>query len=152
MRIEFSVRRARLEDMAACAAILNDWIDETDWMPRIHSHEEVVQYYETEVFQNRKVLLVEMAGDVAAMAAVTNDNYISAFYVARDYRGRGAGAMLIRHAVAECGTVARLWTFQANAGARSFYARHGFVEIARTAGDNEEGLPEVLLERKVGEA
>jgi hypothetical protein len=38
-----------------------------------------------------------------------------------------------------------LWTFVANAGARRFYAREGFVEARRTEGENEEGLPDVLL-------
>lgn len=35
------------------------------------------------------------------------------------------------------------WTFAANAGARRFYERHGFVAIAVTDGDNEEGAPDV---------
>jgi putative acetyltransferase len=39
-----------------------------------------------------------------------------------------------------------LWTFQANEGARRFYAREGFAEVRMTEGDNEEGLPDVLLE------
>ena len=38
-----------------------------------------------------------------------------------------------------------LWTFVANEGARRFYAREGFVEVGRTEGENEEGLPDVLL-------
>ena len=38
-----------------------------------------------------------------------------------------------------------LWTFAANAAARRFYAAQGFVELRRTDGDNEEGLPDILL-------
>jgi hypothetical protein len=33
----------------------------------------------------------------------------------------------------------------ANEGARRFYARQGFVEIGRSEGENEEGLPDVLF-------
>jgi hypothetical protein len=36
-----------------------------------------------------------------------------------------------------------LWTFQANAGARRFYERHGLSPIATTDGDNEEAAPDV---------
>ena len=35
----------------------------------------------------------------------------------------------------------QLWTFQSNAGARRFYARHGFAEVEQTNGDNEEQAP-----------
>ena len=39
----------------------------------------------------------------------------------------------------------QLWAFQSNTGARRFYERHGFVEVRRTDGrDNEEGAPDVL--------
>ena len=39
----------------------------------------------------------------------------------------------------------RLWTFASNTGAQRFYARHGFVEVRRTDGrDNEERAPDVL--------
>jgi hypothetical protein len=41
----------------------------------------------------------------------------------------------------------RLYTFQANAGARRFYERHGFVPIEFTDGQaNEERCPDVLYE------
>lgn len=40
----------------------------------------------------------------------------------------------------------RLWTFEANVRARRFYERHGFVATGSTAGDNEEGAPDVLYE------
>src|SRR5258708_40372951 len=40
----------------------------------------------------------------------------------------------------------KLWTFAANVGARRFYERHGFVAIDATAGDNEEGAPDVCYE------
>ena len=36
-----------------------------------------------------------------------------------------------------------LWAFRSNTGARRFYERHGFVAVAFTEGDNEEGEPDV---------
>jgi GNAT superfamily N-acetyltransferase len=47
----------------------------------------------------------------------------------------------VRRWIAEC---LRLWTFESNLGAQRFYERHGFRPIERTAGDNEEGAPDIL--------
>ena len=44
------------------------------------------------------------------------------------------------------GSQHRLWTFEANVRARSFYDRHGFAATGATAGDNEEGAPDVRYE------
>jgi len=43
-----------------------------------------------------------------------------------------------------------LWTFVANGAARAFYRREGFREIRTTPGDNEEGLPDILLRWTAG--
>ena len=59
--------------------------------------------------------------------------------------GQGIGSRLLERAKAERPDGLDLWTFQANTGARRFYERHGFVEVARTDGDNEEGEPDIRL-------
>jgi ribosomal protein S18 acetylase RimI-like enzyme len=38
----------------------------------------------------------------------------------------------------------RLWTFESNFRAQRFYERHDFRARDRTAGDNEEGAPDIL--------
>ena len=48
--------------------------------------------------------------------------------------------------VSLCNCWLKLWTFEANVGARRFYESHGFVATRRTAGDNEEGAPDVCYE------
>lgn len=61
--------------------------------------------------------------------------------------GRGIGTVLLAHALASLGDAIRLYTFQANTGARRFYERQGFRVIAMTDGaGNEERCPDVLLE------
>ena len=146
MKIESHIRSARTQDMVRCAAILNEWIDETEWMPRIHSHEDVARHYRTEVIAARKVFVVEAGNQIAGMMAIASDHLVSALYVDRKFRGQGVGRLLLDRAKRECGSDVRLWTFQQNVAAQKFYAKQGFVEINRTDGDNEEGLPDLLLE------
>ena len=135
------IRRAVPEDAAACAAILNDWIDSRDWMPRVHTSEEVAAFYRDFVFKKREVWVV---GDPPEgyMSFDPEASEVMALYVRTP--GQGVGKALLDHA--KDGRAAlELWTFVANEGARRFYAREGFDEIKETEGDNEEGLPDVLL-------
>ncbi|WP_421858714.1 GNAT family N-acetyltransferase [Oricola sp.] len=135
------LRPGKPEDAAACAAILNDWIDDRPWMPRIHTCEEVEAFYRDFVFQKRQVWV---AGDPVEgfMALDPEHHMVTALYVATP--GQGIGRALLDHAKRGRDAL-ELWTFVANEDARRFYAREGFVEIRRTGGDNEESLPDVLL-------
>ena len=136
-----SLRPARPQDAAACAQILNDWIDATPWMPRVHAAEAVLQHYRDVVIPQRNVLVATQEGTVAGYLAIDEgEAEITSFYVR--HPGQGIGAALIQAAKTGRGQLS-LWTFQANDGARRFYARQGFREVARTTGENEEGLPDV---------
>ena len=146
MSITVSVRAARSQDMVACAEILNAWIDETPWMPRLHDPEGVVKHYRTEVAANRRTLVAVVESAIVGFATLSRDGFITALYVAPKFRRKGIGGLLLSRAKTELGAEARLWTFQANLASQAFYARHGFVESNRTSGDNEEGLPDILLE------
>ncbi|MEL6801114.1 MAG: GNAT family N-acetyltransferase [Pseudomonadota bacterium] len=136
------IREGRPEDAAACAAILNRWIDATPWMPRIHPTEDVERHYREDVFPRRTVWV---AGTpvVGFLAFDPESAVITALYVATP--GAGIGKTLIDHAKAKA-SVLTLWTFVANTGARSFYRREGFVHAERTEGDNEERLPDIRME------
>ncbi|MCV2356918.1 GNAT family N-acetyltransferase [Paucibacter sp. B2R-40] len=102
--------------------------------------------------------------------------WIDQLYIRPESVGQGVGAALLRSALAgarenpvlgppgaanqspsvglarydESGCMAkqvRLYTFQANTGARQFYERFGFVPIELTDGEaNEEKCPDVLYE------
>ncbi len=146
MKINAELRNARTQDMAACAAILNDWIDETEWMPRVHSHADVVQHYKNVVAAERNVVVVVAANEIVGMMAVAPDDFITALYVKRSYRRQGVGRFLLERAKRDAGASLRLWTFQKNTSALAFYAHEGFVEVNHTDGDNEENLPDTMLE------
>ena len=135
------IRRGVPADAPACAAILNAWIDDRDWMPRVHTPEEVEAFYADFVFVER---VVWIAGEpvLGFMAMDEANDMVTALYVATP--GRGIGKALLDHAK-DGREALELWTFVANDGARRFYAREGFREMRCTPGDNEEGLPDILL-------
>jgi len=139
------VRSAKLRDMPACAEIVNAWIDTTGWMPRIHSREEVADFYRDTVFPRFEVFVAESDDDrIAGMVALAPDNMVSALYVHADERGKGVGKALLDHAKSKASGPVHLWTFTANRAAREFYEHEGFTEVRRTDGDNEEHLPDIL--------
>jgi GNAT superfamily N-acetyltransferase len=146
MKIDAQLRSARTQDMEACARILNDWIDEADWMPRVHSHADVVKYYKSVVASDRKSFVVVSGSSTLGFMVLGPDHLVSALYVDRNYRRQGVGQLLLNCAKREFDDKVHLWTFQKNAAALRFFQREGFREINRTDGDNEEGLPDILLE------
>ncbi|MDZ7652866.1 MAG: GNAT family N-acetyltransferase [Burkholderiaceae bacterium] len=100
------------------------------------------------------VLEAQGSGELLAMlslSAHTDEvHWIERLYVAANAVGTGLGSELLCFALApdqRRDRAVRLWTFQANAGARRFYERQGFVPIRFTDGrDNIERCPDVLYE------
>jgi len=91
------------------------------------------------------------AGDrllgVIATAHDGDCSWIEQLYLAPGCTGQGIGTRLLVPALAALPRPVRLYCFQANAGARAFYERHGFRAIAFGDGSgNEEGCPDVLYE------
>lgn len=73
--------------------------------------------------------------------------WIDQLYVAPAFTGRGIGSLLLAQAKAELGPPLRLYTFQANMGARRFYKRHEFEPVEFSDGqNNEEKCPDVLYQ------
>lgn len=85
---------------------------------------------------------------VLALSQTAEAGWIDQLYVRPGCTGRGLGERLLRLALERLAGPVRLYTFQANTGARRFYERHGFRAIAETDGAcNEERCPDVLYER-----
>jgi len=89
-------------------------------------------------------------GTIVGMMALTRRDdvgWLDHLYVSPSHVGRGIGTRLLEHAKPELGSPIRLYTFQANEGARRFYERHGFRALAFCDGSgNEERCPDVLYE------
>lgn len=92
-------------------------------------------------------LWVAESGTTLQGFALLTPTWLDHLYVAPGRTGQGVGSALLGLAQALRPSGLGLWAFESNAGARRFYARHGFVEVERTDGsDNEERAPDVRME------
>jgi GNAT superfamily N-acetyltransferase len=84
---------------------------------------------------------------VLATARESDAGWVTQLYITPSHVGQGIGVRLLSQALRSLPSPVRLYTFQANARARSFYERHGFKAVAFTdGGANEEHCPDVLYE------
>jgi GNAT superfamily N-acetyltransferase len=112
--------------------------------PGVHDDEDVRGYFASHIVEDCELWVAEEDGAVAGIL-VLDGEMVDQLYVEPGRTGRGIGSALLAVAKRERPNGLRLWTFQSNAGARRFYERHGFVELWRTDGrDNEERAPDVL--------
>ncbi len=134
---------ARPSDAVRLARIMGGWTDETDWMPKLHSHADNVKFLQRLIRDLDVTVLRNWRGAQGFLAR--NGAEVDALYLAPGARGRGMGTRLIDRAKAASERL-ELWCFQANTGALRFYDRQGFVEAERTDGaGNDEKLPDVRL-------
>ena len=109
----------------------------------VHSDEEVHEFFATVVLPERETWVIDGDdGEIVALL-VLEPGGIDQLYVDPRHTGHGLGSRLLDVAKSVYPEGLDLWTFAANTGARRFYERHGFVAIAWTEGDNEEGAPDV---------
>lgn len=99
------------------------------------------------------VTVAEFQGKVVAVMATEQSestSWVTQMAVDPALVGQGVGTLLLAHAMCTLARPIRLYTFQANVGARRFYERHGFSAIEFTDGRaNEEHCPDVLYELRV---
>lgn len=135
--------RARLWHLPRLARILWGFTRATPWLPQVRSPWEDLRAL-VRVIRWGWVRVIRDGGVVAGFCVRDGDS-LHALYVDPMRRGRGLGRTLLAEAKADAG-VLRLWVVEANALARGFYARQGFVEVARGLGlGNDEGLPDILM-------
>jgi GNAT superfamily N-acetyltransferase len=112
----------------------------------VHDDDDVRSYFASHIVGDFELWVAEHDGALAGIL-VLDGEFVDQLYVDPGLTGRGIGSALLAVAKRERPQGLRLWTFQTNTGARRFYERHGFVEVRRTAGrDNEERAPDILYE------
>jgi GNAT superfamily N-acetyltransferase len=112
--------------------------------PGVHDDDDVRGYFASHIVEDCELWVAEQDGALAGIL-VLDGEFVDQLYVEPGLTARGIGSALLAVAKRERPQGLRLWTFQTNTGARRFYERHGFVEVRRTDGrDNEERAPDVL--------
>ncbi len=112
-------------------------------LPDLHSPEEDEAYWQTHLL-TEYTLLGAFAEDKLVGVIAYGKGWIEQLYVLPDHQGAGTGTRLLSSAMNDMDYV-RLWTFQQNHRARTFYELHGFRSIEATDGSgNEEGEPDIL--------
>jgi GNAT superfamily N-acetyltransferase len=138
------IRRAMLADAEAAAAVFTASFASMRFVPKLHSAQEDRAFVRG-LIAEKEVWLATRDGAVLGIAC-WHDGWLEQLYVDPRHHNEGAGSALLRHVMREHAQGFQLWTFQANAGARRFYARHGCREVERTDGArNEEKTPDVRL-------
>jgi GNAT superfamily N-acetyltransferase len=145
------LRRATNDDAAAVADVLiESRLVFLPFAPSVHPPHEVRQWVAEHLLPTGRVHVAEVAGRVVGVLATSADEahfWIDQLYVLPGYEARGIGTQLLQLAHADLGRPIRLYTFQANAGARRFYERHGYGAVEFTDGhSNEERCPDVLYQ------
>jgi GNAT superfamily N-acetyltransferase len=114
------------------------------YIPLVHSDDDVRGWIAVHVIPQCEAWVASDEAGVIVALLVLHGEWLEQLYVEPSLTGRGIGGQLVELAKRERPEGLRLWTFEANAGARRFYERHGFTARGGTSGDNEEGAPDVL--------
>jgi GNAT superfamily N-acetyltransferase len=148
-----TVRRGELDDADLAADL---WLRaRRAAVPAIpapaHTGDEVRSWFRVHVAGELELWVAESEhGDLVGILVLEGE-WIDQLYVDPANTGRGIGLLLLDVAKRERPNRLQLWTFVSNSGAQRFYERHGFVEIRRTSGaDNEEHAPDILYAYRCG--
>jgi GNAT superfamily N-acetyltransferase len=152
MAVEFKIRTASLEDAQAVSEVyLSSRKKFIAFAPLVHSDEDVIEWIAQQLLPAGGVRVAVLRHEIIGMMALSDDGafrWIDHLYLKPEYTQQGYGSLLINAALAELRPPIRLYTFQANEGARRFYEKFGFIPIEYGDGSgNEEHCPDVLYER-----
>jgi ribosomal protein S18 acetylase RimI-like enzyme len=155
--VNATLRPATAADAPRVASLLIDTRSAfMPYAPSAHPEKELREWVASYLVPSGGVTVAELQGQVvAAMATEQSAAFSSITQMAVDPAlvGQGIGSLLLAQAMRTLAPPIRLYTFQANSGARRFYERHGFQPIEFTDGQaNEEQCPDVLYERKASSA
>jgi GNAT superfamily N-acetyltransferase len=140
-----SVRRATASDAEALADLYLRALNAASaYIPTVHTDDEVRWFIVERVVPRMETWLAVDSEDQPIGMLVLDAAFVDQLYVEPTLTGRGIGTELLELAKRERPAGLRLWTFEANFGARRFYERHDFSARDRTDGDNEQGVPDVL--------
>jgi GNAT superfamily N-acetyltransferase len=134
------IRRATGDDVEEIVAIFEPSFALLDFLPKLHTHEEHLAWFESRVREDEAYLL-------GRGFAILQGDWLTHLYVHPDAIGTGIGHALFEHVTTLRAAGFQFWVFQQNERARSFYEAHGAVAVEFTDGaGNEEKTPDVRYE------
>src|SRR5262245_5213777 len=114
------------------------------YLPELHTAEEDLVFFRDLVFAECEVWVTQ-AGAIDGFIAFRTC-WVDHLYVHPERHRQGLGKSLLALAM-DSSSRLRVWVFQRNTAAISFYRARGFREIERTDGSrNEEREPDLLME------
>ncbi len=135
------LRAAHPLDAGLVGAILSEFAENTEWMPRLHSRAEDISFAGSMIEKGWMTVAGRHEGVEAFVAC--DGAFINALYVSESARGIGLGSALLSRVQSQHRHL-ELWTFEANKLAQIFYEARGFQEVERTDGaGNDENLPDI---------
>ena len=149
-----TLRPATAADAPRVASLLIDTRSAfMPYAPSAHPDGEVREWVARYLVPSGGVTVAELRGQVVAAMATEQSgafSWVTQMAVDPALVGQGIGSLLLAQAMRTLAPPIRLYTFQANAGARRFYELHGFQAIKLTDGQaNEERCPDVLYELRL---
>jgi GNAT superfamily N-acetyltransferase len=116
-----------------------------------HTLAEARDFFMDHVLDRCRVWVAECSGQLRGMLALEAP-WIRQLAVFPEAQRQGIGALLLRSAREASPDELRLFTFQRNAAARAFYAKHGFAPLAFGVSPAPESEPDVELRWFAGRA
>ena len=149
--MELELRPATATDADAVADVyLRSRKELVACAPLVHSDESVRDWVRRHLIPLGTTTVAVIAGQVVGLMAVAKAaecSWIEQLYLHPAWVRRAIGTRLLELARRELPPPIRLYTFQCNKEARSFYEHHGFTAIAFGDGSgNEEKCPDILYE------
>ncbi|MGH7642581.1 MAG: GNAT family N-acetyltransferase [Candidatus Dormibacteria bacterium] len=116
------------------------------WLRLTHGDDELKAWFSREMPRSHQIWVGERHGSVRAFIALSLDRaWIDHLYVEPEAQGSGHGRELLEVAKSGSPGQLRLWAFQRNLAARTFYEHRGFTALEFTGGRaNLEREPDVL--------
>lgn len=141
------VRRAAAPDLSACAAIINDYMDATDWLPRTVDRKTIEEMFAPALLNKRTIFVAEDGDAIIGYLSMDHEaGFIHALYLRPHAQNMGLGKALLDAAKDARPQGFELTVFEPNADAMRFYLREGLVEVPEgRKDDTEEGVPTVLM-------
>jgi GNAT superfamily N-acetyltransferase len=136
------IRRATADDVEEIVAIFEPSFALLDFLPKLHTHEEHLAWFESRLREDEAYLL-------GRGFAILQADWLTYLFVHPDEIGTGIGHALFEHVKTQRPSGFQFWVFQKNERARRFYEAHGAVAVELTDGAaNEERTPDARYEWK----